>query len=182
MRTYLKPLSLVIIVTTFFIFACVTINIYFPAEQVESVAEEIVDEIRGKKSDSKNDSSLHKQYAPIREALIAFMASPAWAQDVTSVSNATIRALKNKMKARFSQMKPYYQKGMLKEGGNGFVSVASTEGLGLKDKRDLNNLVSAENQDRKTLYQEVAKALKIDAGQVGRIAEIFATEWQKSVQ
>jgi hypothetical protein len=54
--------------------------------------------------------------------------------------------------------------------------------LNLKEKRDLNGLVDAENSDRKTLYSEVAKALKIDPGQIGRIAGIFAKEWQKPVR
>ncbi len=31
------------------LFACVTINIYFPAEKVESVAGDIVNDIRGQK-------------------------------------------------------------------------------------------------------------------------------------
>ena len=37
------------------LFACVTINIYFPAEKVESVAGEIVNDIRGKKPDQKGE-------------------------------------------------------------------------------------------------------------------------------
>ena len=71
---------------------------------------------------------------------------------------------------------------MLKEGDDGFVAPGDTSGLGLKEKRDLNNLLGAENKDRKTLYEEVAKALKIDSSQTGRIAEIFAKEWQKSIK
>ena len=55
-------------------------------------------------------------------------------------------------------------------------------GLGLKEKRDLKSLVSAENGDRKKLYGEIAKALKIDSSQVNRVAEIFAKEWQKPVR
>ena len=101
---------------------------------------------------------------------------------MTTVSNPTIRALKEKMKARFQALKPYYQKSALKEGDNGYLSVANTGGLNLKEKRDLNGLVDAENSDRRTLYSEVAKALKIDPGQVDRIAGIFAKEWQKPVR
>jgi hypothetical protein len=52
----------------------------------------------------------------------------------------------------------------------------------MKEKRDLNALVTAENSMRKQLYEEVAKALKIDPGQVGRIGEVFAREWQKSTR
>ena len=42
--------------------------------------------------------------------------------------------------------------------------------------------MDAENIDRKTLYAEVAQALKIDDSQIGRVAEIFAKEWQKPVR
>jgi len=68
---------------------------------------------------------------------------------------------------------------MLVEGGDGYVSLGNTGSLGLKEKRDLKNLVDSENSDRLTLYKEVAKALKIDPSQTDRIAKIFAAEWQK---
>ena len=163
------------------LFACVTINIYFPAEKVESVAGDIVNDIRGKKPDQKGDQSKNDG-AFLPEIKIALSLSSAWAEDVTTVSNPTIRALKEKMKARFQALKPYYQKGALNEAGNGYLSVADTGGLNLKEKRDLNGLVDAENSDRRILYSEVAKALKIDPGQVDRIAGIFAKEWQKPVR
>ena len=44
------------------------------------------------------------------------------------------------------------------------------------------NYVEAENNDRKELYVEIAKALKIDASQINKIAGIFAKEWQKPVR
>ena len=163
------------------LFACVTINIYFPAEKVESVAGDIVKDIRGKNPASKGDQSKNDgTFLP--KTRIVLSLSNAWAQDVTTVSNPTIRALKEKMKARFQALKPYYQKGALKEGDNGYLSVSNAGGLNLKEKRDINGLVDAENSDRKTLYSEVAKALKIDPSQTGRIAGIFAKEWQKPVR
>ena len=164
------------------IFACVTINIYFPAEKVESVAGDIVNEIRGEKGEDKEGSLKNDLGSFFQKTLIALSPSYVWADEATTISNPTIRALKEKMKSRFSQMKSYYGKGMLKEGSNGYVSLGSIEELKLKEKRDLKSLVDAENNDRKSLYREVAKALKIEASQVNRIAEIFAKEWQKSVQ
>ena len=86
------------------------------------------------------------------------------------------------MKARFGRMKPYYQKGIIEEGNNEYVNIKTTSGLGLKEKRDIKALVDAENNDRRQLYKEVAKALNIDPGQLNRVAEIFAKEWKKSVQ
>ena len=161
------------------LFACVTINIYFPAEKVESVAGEIVDEIRGREQGSDKSSSNSTLNVIFEKISMAMSPAHAWAQDVKEVSNPTIRALKERMKVRYEQLKPFYQKKLLSEGNDGYVSVANTQGLDLKEKRDLNSLVSAENNDRKQLYSEIALALKIDPSQVNRIAEIFAKEWQK---
>jgi hypothetical protein len=163
------------------LFACVTINIYFPAEKVESAAEDIVNDIRGiKPPSSKSESSIHQGI--VRTIRFAVSPASAWAADETTVSNPSIRSLKEKMKARFLLLTPYYQKGALKEGENGYLSLADAAALNLKEKRDLNSLVDAENKDRKTLYGEVAKALKIEPGQIENIAEIFAKEWQKPVR
>lgn len=161
------------------VFACVTVNIYFPAEKVESVAGEIVDEIRGREQDEKKSSPESSIYQIFQKIRLAASPAKAWAQNVTEVSNPTIRALKERMKARYNQLKPYYQKKLLSEGNDGFVSISGTQGLGLKEKRDLNNLVVAENNDRRQLYAEVARALNIDSSQVSRVGEIFAKEWQK---
>ena len=173
MKNYRKTLCAAGALFTLLIFSCVTVNIYFPAEKVESVAGEIVDDIRDRKGADKG-SSLKNLL--LQKTLFALFSLNAWADEVTTVSNPTIRALKAKMKARYAQMKPYYEKGMLKEGGNGYVSLGNTGGLGLKDKRDLKGLVDSENSDRATLYKEVAKALKIDLSQINRIEKIFAAE------
>ncbi len=176
MKKTLRTASLFFLCT---LLACVTINIYFPAEKVETVAQDIVDDIRGREGTTDTPSEIEEKESLLQ--LIRTCLSPgiAWAQDVTDVSNATIRALKERMKGRYQQMKPFYDKELIKEGDDGYVTTGDQGGLGLREKRDLNSLVDAENQDRKALYQEVAKALKIDPGQVDRIGKIFAKEWQK---
>jgi len=171
-----KALRALIFGVTIFTFACVTINIYFPAEKVESVAGEIVKDIRGqdKEKPVKDDKTSFW-----RNMLSCLEPSIAWGQDATTVSNPTIRALKEKMKANYQQMKPYYAKGAVVENNSGYVSFGNTQKLALTEKRDLNALVTAENSMRKQLYEEVARSLKIETSQVNRIAEIFAKEWQK---
>ena len=116
------------------IFACVTINLYFPAEKVESVAGEIVNEIRGGESDVKGNSSEMEKNSLLHKTFMALSVSIACADEVISVSNPTIRALKKKMKKRYALMKPYYQKEMLNEKNDGDVSMGNTKGLGLKKK------------------------------------------------
>ena len=182
MKRHTKKLIAAAFFVIFFIWACVTINIYFPAEKVESVAGKIVHDIRGEKEEKETQPKGDKQSA--LAILIAQMLSPstAYAQEVTDVSNPTIRGLKEKMKARYPAMKPYYQNGTLKEGNDGYAGIAKAKGLGLKKKRDIKALVDAENKDRRQLYQEVAKAMNIDPNQMNQVAEIFAKEWQKSVK
>ena len=175
MKIFRRPVWMTLMFFSLMIFACVTINIYFPAEQVESVAGEIVDEIRGQKPGDEKSNLLNKTF-------FAFLAPVAVAAEPLTVSNPGIRMLKQQMKARYAQMRPFYQKGVLREDNNGYVSLASTAGLGLKEKRNLTSLVAAENNDRRKLYGEIAKAMKIDSSQVGRIGEIFAKEWQKPVR
>jgi len=187
MSSYTKKLGATLLFVVLIMGACVTINIYFPAEKVESVAGEIVKEVRGEKDSGKSSpaddgkSSLWEKTDKTKITILSWMSSVSWAQDVTGVSNPTIRGLKEQMKRRFGQMKPYYTKGMLKEGNDGFVKAGGTTGLSLKEKRNLKGLVTAENKDRRQLYDAVAKALNIDPSQIDRVGEIFAKEWQKTV-
>ena len=176
-RTLLTAVLLFLVLT----FACVTINIYFPAEKVESVAGEIVNEIR--ESGGEQEKSIKKEKTSFfKQIMLAFSCPVACADEVTSVANPTIRALKKKMKDRYPELKPYYINGTIKEGDNGYVSLGNTKGLKLKETRNLKSLIEAENKDREKLYEEIAKALKIEPSQINKIAEIFAKEWQKPVR
>lgn len=182
MKITRKVLWMTVSCLSLMIFACVTINIYFPAEEVKSVAGKIVDDIRGTAPPENTNPGKDQNSFLFYKSLAAFFCSPVFAEEALNVSNATIRSLKQQMKSRYPLMKPYYLKGILQEENNGYVALANSGGLGLKEKRDLQNLVNAENGDRKLLYAEVSKALKIDATQVNRVAEVFAGEWQKSVR
>jgi hypothetical protein len=67
------------------------------------------------------------------------------------VSTPTVRALREKMKGRFPLLKPFYDKGNVGENNRGLLEIRVTEGLGLKDKAQLNGLVEAENKVRTAL-------------------------------
>jgi len=164
--------------------ACVTINIYFPAEKVEAVAGEIVQEVRGLQPEKDTDAPPKNKSSSVHRPMrVASLVATAWAaEDVTTVSNPTIRTLKQQMKDRYPLLKPHFKSGVLIEGADGYVALANAGALNLKDKRDVTGLVDAENKDRRILYQEVAKALKIEPAQTDRVGTIFAKEWQKSLQ
>jgi uncharacterized protein YdbL (DUF1318 family) len=181
MKIYRYPVAMLAVALT----ACVTINIYFPAEKVESVAEEIVDEIRGAQplqtpDQAPTSSTLWHRFGWLAD--MSFLTtSTAWAADVTDISNPTIRSLKTRMKARFEQLKPFFLSKVISEGADGYIALTGAGSLDLKTRRQVASLVDAENKDRQQLYQAVAAAMGIDASQIDRVAAIFAKQWVQSV-
>ena len=164
-----------------FFLACVTVNIYFPAAAAEKTAEEIVKEVREQIPQKEEEEKDEKQPAE-PEARQWQLITVAYAQEgALEVSNASIRALKASIKARYSALIPYLQKGVMGENKAGFLEVRNREGLSLRDKAKVKQLVEAENKDRAVLYKEVSKALQIDPTQIARLQKIFAKEWQKTV-
>ena len=156
--------------------ACITVNIYFPEAAVKQAASEIVDEVRQQNIKDQSQSEPVKKQTVSRNEGFSLVPA-AFAQQETTVSSPTIRAVKDSLKQRFPALKPYYDAGHVGENNNGFVEVRDDSALSLKDKASLRDLVRDENNDRTKLYAEVAKALNVDPSQVGRVQKIFAQSW-----
>ncbi len=151
--------------------ACVTINIYFPEAAVQKTAEEIVDEVR--KAEEEGKKKQDKEVMLFSFSLIPM----AYAQEEERVSTPKIRALKQSLKDREPLLLPFFEKGNIGEGNDGFIHVRNEDNLSLKEKADLRRLTKDVNSDRENLYSEVANALDIDSGQIPRIQKIFAKRW-----
>ncbi len=151
--------------------ACVTINIYFPEAAVQKTAEEIVDEVR--KSEEEGKKKLEKD---IVQSSFSFIPA-AYAQEEQRVSTPKIRALKKSLKDKEPLLKPFFDQGNIGESNDGFIQVRSEDVLSLKDKADLRRLAKDVNNDRESLYAEVANALNIEESQIPRIQKIFAKSW-----
>lgn len=158
------------------VLACITVNIYFPEAAVKQAAAEIVDEVRPQAANDKGKAEPAIKETASRSSGFSLVPA-AFAQEETSVSTPTIRALKDAMKLRFPDLKPYYDAGNLGENNAGFVEVRDDSALSLKDKAGLRDLVRNENGDRTKLYAEVARALNIEPGQIDRVQRIFAESW-----
>jgi uncharacterized protein YdbL (DUF1318 family) len=159
--------------------ACVTVNVYFPAREVEKKAGDIVDDIRKLEPSpppppSGPQSSINQLYDLIIHNGLAY------AQKGNGVSNPVIQNLKQQIRERFPRLVPFFPKGAIGEGRTGLVELRETKGLTAAEKNDLKSLVDAENRDRRALYQEVAKSMNISADQVGKVQRIFAQKWQNS--
>ncbi len=172
--------------TLFAMAACVTVNIYFPTQKVDKTAEQIVDQVYGIEQPEGGNGDVQEQNDGSSSVHDAFRAVAGWfgpavahAQDATSVSNPAIRQLKDQIAANHNQLKPYYEKGAVKIGGDGMLVVANTSGLSVAEQAELKRLVRADNQARSSLYSEVAKALDISQGEVGKVKDIFARHWRE---
>jgi uncharacterized protein YdbL (DUF1318 family) len=160
--------------------ACVTVNIYFPAAQVQKAAERIVDEVY--QGEVRPDAETGKIAPALKYFLSLVGPAPAHAQegqDATSVSNASIRAEKEIITSNHEQLKPHYQSGTVGIQNDGYITVRSVEGLAIRDVATLRRLVDADNQARKRLYAAVAQALNIESSEVDRVAKIFADQWRE---
>jgi len=148
------------------VISCITVNIYFPEAAVQKTAEEIVNEVRDREPKDQEPDKQSFSWIPA-----------AFAQQETDVSTPGIRASKESLKKRFTDLVPIFEGGRIGETAEGLIEIRDEAGLGLADKASLRNLVKEENSDRRSLYAEVANAMGIDAGQIPRIQKIFAERW-----
>jgi uncharacterized protein YdbL (DUF1318 family) len=169
-----------IFMAVFFVSACVTVNIYFPAAAVERAADQIVKETWGGAAEpAKNVTPPQSRNPnPPAETLSFGLISVAHAQEPDiNVSNPAIRALKDSIKQRSEAIKPYMDRGNVGIAQDGLLAVRNTDGLSLKERADIAQLVQAENRDRESLYAEIAKANNIARESIPKIKTIFAKSW-----
>jgi uncharacterized protein len=157
--------------------SCVTVNVYFPAREVEKKAGDIVDDIR------KNTDSPPAPAGPQsswRKALAAYWLNGnlAWAQK--QGDSPVVQSLKKQMADRFARLSPYYHKGAVGENNRGYVEIRETGNLSPAEKNEIKELAEAENRDRRSLYQEVAKSMNLTPDQIIKVQRIFADKWQQA--
>src|ERR1700752_3007088 len=139
-----------LMIVTFFVSACVTVNIYFPAAAVERAAEQIVKETWGGPGESQQKGQPQSEVpvGPGSKTSVDFV-SAAYAQEPDiNVSNPAIRALKDSIKKRADSIKPYMDSGNVVITRDGLLTVLNTDGLSLKDRSEVQQRIEAENMDR----------------------------------
>jgi uncharacterized protein YdbL (DUF1318 family) len=178
-----RPILIATLSVLLLTLACVTVNVYFPAAEVQNAADKIVGEVRGTEAPSTGSEETPKE-SMLRRSLRAIMLfeSAAYAQADINITTPNIRALKEAMKKRFESLKPFYEGGVIGETKDGLVSIRSLDGLGLKEKADAKKLVEAENADREKLYAEIVQANDLPPDSVPQIKELFANSWRKDAK
>ncbi|MGZ8474430.1 MAG: DUF1318 domain-containing protein [Candidatus Deferrimicrobiaceae bacterium] len=181
--------SFIVLAVLALIVGCVTVNVYFPAAQVEKTAQKIVEEVYQEKKEPPKPEPMEKPKSSNERGvfrsiagLARFGPAPASAEEATTVSNAAIRGLKDQIGQRHKELLPYYQQGQAGITRDGFLEVRGTGGLGLPQVAALKRLVDADNAARRQLYEEVAKALNLKTDQVSQVRQIFAKQWRDKAQ
>ncbi|MGD2118852.1 MAG: YdbL family protein [Chromatiales bacterium] len=168
--------------------ACVTINVYFPAAQAERAAERIVDEILGEpqkkaEPDSDKDAYLWRDIPLQALASIGHLLinDAQAAQPDFSVNTPEIRRLQSNMADRNKQLTPYYNSGAIGFDRNGLIAIHDQGALSLKQRGSANSLITAENRDRKALYQAIAKANGHPEWE-NDVRVVFAKKWTEKAR
>ena len=180
----MKPIKLLSVIGLLILTACVTINIYFPAAEAREAAEKIVDDIMGDKAQpnppAKDDQTyelrtLERGYAT---TLLDILIPPAEAAGMVKFDADTpaVRKLQAAMKQRFAQLKSFYERGAIGFTQDALVATRDLNAVSLKERGQLKNLLSAENQDRNQLYKEIARANGHPEWEKD-IRETFAKTW-----
>jgi uncharacterized protein len=167
----------------FFIAACVTINVYFPAAAIQKAADQIVDDVTGTKDQQKPEKKSNTQsrfFDKLKKIDLA--PNEAYAQADINVSTPAIRNIRQSMRETFQQLKPFYIRGNVGENNNGFVEARNTSDLNLKEKADVTRLTDQLNKNRTALYTEIVKANKLEANSLPQVQKIFANSWRNKSQ
>jgi len=168
--------------------ACVTINIYFPAAAAEKVADEIIQEIQNEDGTTAPSPTQSPQSAlpinrnnPITTLVLKwvgyslnYLIPPAYAGANLSVNTTEIKRLRAKMRNRFVLLKPFYNQGNIGLQANGLLLIRKP--VNLRNRNKVNQLVTAENNDRQHLYQAIANA-NGHPEWFNQIQQTFATRW-----
>ncbi len=148
----------------FLLGACVTINIYFPTAAAEKAADKVIDEVWGKQPGQQDAApEPSSRYEPARAPVLLAMlelsipAAQAGSADI-NISTPAIKSLEASMRTRHGQLAPHYASGAVGLTQDGLIAVRDPKAAPLNARRQVNQLVAAENRDRNALYREIAKA------------------------
>jgi len=81
-----------------------------------------------------------------------------WAAADIEINTPGIAALTQSMQSRYTQLSPLYSSGAVGLTADGLIAVHDASSIPLPERQSVNALVSAENHDRKAMYQEIARA------------------------
>jgi uncharacterized protein YdbL (DUF1318 family) len=201
-RYPLFPILLALIVA-----GCVTINLYFPEQEIKDLAGEIEKQVQAKaevenpsgdepttpevppapvKADGKSGTDLQSHSrGSVGLFDILLGVTPAQAQGVPEpeTTNPAIRKIIESRAARLGEINGYKSSGVVGENNKGDLEIRDLGALSdLRARAEVQKMVRAENADREQLYREIAAAKNIDPSQLDKIRETYAATLRENAR
>ena len=149
-----------ILLLSFLVSACVTINIYFPAAAAEKAADRIIDDVWGDgvgNPGTGGDTSSIGQPLPI--VLLEYVVSPASAGEANiNINSPAVDALRASMRGRHAKLQGHYASGAIGLTRDALIVARDMGSVPLRERAVVQRLIAQENDDRNALYREIAKA------------------------
>ena len=171
--------------------AHITVNVYFPAAEIEDAATKIEREVRGEEPlppqpsapTQKPQSFRLRTWPQTLYVRIHWQPPAAIAQSIDiNITTPAIRSLIASRKQRYPTLVPFFARCALGESNRGLVEIRDLSGLSLQDKARAKSLCDQENRDRQQLYREITKANNLSSGREDEVASIFANVNRREAQ
>lgn len=156
--------------------ACVTINVYFPEAAAERAADRFIQDVIGP-ADQSEEVSFLLPVSPAEQLMNWFVPSAHAQAANIDVQSPQISRLRDQMTARHrDHLSDWFDVGSIGLGNDGLVVVRDRSVVGLAERRQLEQVVAAENADRRAVYREIAVANGHPEWE-DQIRDTFARRW-----
>lgn len=111
----------------------------------------------------------------------AVIASTAWAQGNLEINTPAISQIRSAMQARHTQLASHYGSGAVGLTADGRIELRDATAVPLSQRQAVQALVAQENNDRASLYREIARANGHPEWEAD-IRSTFAQRWIERAQ
>jgi uncharacterized protein YdbL (DUF1318 family) len=177
------------VISLFWVTACVTVNVYFPAAAAERAADEIIRDVWQAPAIQENTPPVPvpsqqegnalrvlQRHIVLWEGVINILMPSVQAAANININTPRINQLRQAMAARFKHLAPYFTNGAVGLTRDGLLMVRDLNAVPLSKRNEVKRLVAEDNRDRRALYQEIAKANGHPEWE-NEIQATFAREW-----
>ena len=167
----------------FVLASCVslTININFPAKEINKAAEQIEERVRsGQGAEGLEERTSESSWLEGRYHFsLAFGGVDAWAQDGLDLDIKTpliLKIIESRTQRYKKDIERHMDGGVLGEGWDGYLALRDKTGLDLKSMVQFKKVIDEENKDRKALYEEILRANKVEINKdnMTKVENLFA--------
>lgn len=162
--------------------ACAATTVYFPKDEAAEMADIIIEDVHGQSPSSSNTHDHDDFHDDPALVYIANLLIPAaHADERLHIEDPRIVAIRQSMKQRFTQLEHYLDNGALGLTNQGLLGYHEIKAIGLREREQVNRLVTAENKDREDLYRLLA-TLNGNPKWMQRFRETFSERWIEHAQ